>query len=262
MPAQLGRNDVHDLSPQDVARGLAEGSVLLVDVREPNETAVERYPGAFHLPMSQFDPAAIPDPQGRQRGLRLPLGQSVGDRLPDGAGCRPSLQFPSRRRNYCLEGGRIADRILNVPLMSKGSRMHRSVGLILAIMAAGNQAIAQTGKERIVNVYNWSDYIATERHRRVRPGDRDQGPLRHVRFERHPRDQAPCRQVRIRRRRSDCLFPRAPDQGRRLPETGQEQAAEPGEPVARDRGAAGEVRSRQPIRRQLHVGHDRRSATT
>jgi rhodanese-related sulfurtransferase len=66
MSAQLGREDVHDLEPQDVARGLAEGKVLLVDVREPVETQVERYPEAFYLPMSQFDPAAIPDPQGRQ----------------------------------------------------------------------------------------------------------------------------------------------------------------------------------------------------
>jgi rhodanese-related sulfurtransferase len=66
MSAQLGRENVHDLEPQDVARGLAEGKVLLVDVREPVETQVERYPDAFYLPMSQFDPAAIPDPQGRQ----------------------------------------------------------------------------------------------------------------------------------------------------------------------------------------------------
>jgi rhodanese-related sulfurtransferase len=66
MSAELGRENVHDLEPQDVARGLAEGKVLLVDVREPVETQVERYPEAFYLPMSQFDPAAIPDPQGRQ----------------------------------------------------------------------------------------------------------------------------------------------------------------------------------------------------
>ena len=66
MSAQLGRENVHDLEPQDVARGLAEGKVLLVDVREPVETQVERYAEAFYLPMSQFDPAAIPDPQGRQ----------------------------------------------------------------------------------------------------------------------------------------------------------------------------------------------------
>jgi rhodanese-related sulfurtransferase len=66
MAAQLGRENVRDLAPEEVARGLAEGEVLLVDVREPNETAVERYPDAFNLPMSQFDPGAIPDPQGRR----------------------------------------------------------------------------------------------------------------------------------------------------------------------------------------------------
>jgi rhodanese-related sulfurtransferase len=66
MSAQLGRENVHDLTPEDVARGMAEGKILLVDVREPNETEVERYPEAFYLPMSEFDPAAIPDPAGRQ----------------------------------------------------------------------------------------------------------------------------------------------------------------------------------------------------
>ena len=66
MSAQLDRENVRDLEPEEVARGLAGGKVLLVDVREPVETQVERYPQAFYLPMSQFDPAAIPDPQGRQ----------------------------------------------------------------------------------------------------------------------------------------------------------------------------------------------------
>jgi rhodanese-related sulfurtransferase len=66
MPAQLGRENVRDLEPQEVARGLAEGKMLLIDVRELAETEVERYPEAFYLPMSEFDPAAIPDPEGRQ----------------------------------------------------------------------------------------------------------------------------------------------------------------------------------------------------
>ena len=66
MSTQLGRDDVHDLAPEEVARGLAEGKILLVDVREPNETDVERYPEAVYLPISEFDPAAIPDPSGRQ----------------------------------------------------------------------------------------------------------------------------------------------------------------------------------------------------
>jgi rhodanese-related sulfurtransferase len=57
---------VRDLTPEDVARGLTENSMVLVDVREPNETAVERYPGAVIVPLSIFDPRQIPDPQGRQ----------------------------------------------------------------------------------------------------------------------------------------------------------------------------------------------------
>jgi rhodanese-related sulfurtransferase len=57
---------VQELSPEDVAKGMTEGRILLVDVREPNETALERYPDAVEAPLSSFDPADIPDPQGRQ----------------------------------------------------------------------------------------------------------------------------------------------------------------------------------------------------
>jgi len=57
---------VRDLTPQEVSQGLAEGRMLLVDVREPNEVAAERYPDAVVVPLSSFDPAQIPDPQGRE----------------------------------------------------------------------------------------------------------------------------------------------------------------------------------------------------
>jgi len=50
---------VHDLTPEEVARGVEEGRMLLVDIREPNETAVERFPGAVVVPMSSFDPDAV-----------------------------------------------------------------------------------------------------------------------------------------------------------------------------------------------------------
>ena len=66
MSQPLGRNNVRDLEPEDVARGIVEGRILLVDVREPTETDIERYPDAFLLPMSMFDPHAIPDPSGRR----------------------------------------------------------------------------------------------------------------------------------------------------------------------------------------------------
>jgi rhodanese-related sulfurtransferase len=57
---------VRDLTPQEVAAGLTEGRILLVDVRELNEIAIERYPGAVIVPLSNFNPANIPDPGGRQ----------------------------------------------------------------------------------------------------------------------------------------------------------------------------------------------------
>jgi rhodanese-related sulfurtransferase len=62
----LADHQVHDLTPEDVAKGMAEGRYLLVDVREPNEVAVEAYPDGVVVPLQSFDPASIPDPKGRQ----------------------------------------------------------------------------------------------------------------------------------------------------------------------------------------------------
>lgn len=59
-------DEVQNLTPEEVARGLTEGRMLLVDVRELNETGIESYPDAVIVPLSVFDPTAIPDPQGKQ----------------------------------------------------------------------------------------------------------------------------------------------------------------------------------------------------
>ena len=62
----MAHHKVHDLMPDEVSKGIAEGRYLLVDVREPNEVAAEAYPDGVVVPLSSFDPAAIPDPQGRE----------------------------------------------------------------------------------------------------------------------------------------------------------------------------------------------------
>jgi rhodanese-related sulfurtransferase len=59
-------NQVQDLTPDEVSKGVAEGRYLLVDVREPNEVEAEAYPYGVVVPLSTFDPKAIPDPQGKQ----------------------------------------------------------------------------------------------------------------------------------------------------------------------------------------------------
>ena len=61
-----GEHKVEDLTAQDVAKGIADGRYLLIDVREPNEVAAEAYPDAVVLPLSSFDPSDIPDPKGKQ----------------------------------------------------------------------------------------------------------------------------------------------------------------------------------------------------
>jgi len=64
-PSQ-GDPRVHNLTVDEVAQGLKEGRMLLVDVREPNEIAAEAYPDAVVMPLSSFDPTALPDPEGKQ----------------------------------------------------------------------------------------------------------------------------------------------------------------------------------------------------
>jgi rhodanese-related sulfurtransferase len=66
MADQDGDSRVQNLTPDEVARGIGEGRMLLVDVREQNEVDAEAYPDAVVIPLSSFDPAAIPDPQGRE----------------------------------------------------------------------------------------------------------------------------------------------------------------------------------------------------
>ncbi|WP_243373545.1 rhodanese-like domain-containing protein [Microvirga solisilvae] len=77
---------VVDLDREDIKKGLQEGSILLVDVREPHEYAAGHIPGAVLHPLSTFDPESLP--QGKrivfscQAGVRsvraLKFAQAAG----------------------------------------------------------------------------------------------------------------------------------------------------------------------------------------
>ena len=58
-------DEVRNLTPEEVSRGLASGKIMIVDVREPREIEAERIAGSVYLPMSMFDADGIPDPQGK-----------------------------------------------------------------------------------------------------------------------------------------------------------------------------------------------------
>ncbi len=57
---------VVDLDLEEVKRGLEDGSMLLVDVREPHEFAAGHIPNSISHPLSTFDPAALPLAEGRR----------------------------------------------------------------------------------------------------------------------------------------------------------------------------------------------------
>jgi rhodanese-related sulfurtransferase len=56
----IGAVKTKDLSPREVKAALDAHEILLIDVREPAEFAVERIHGALNFPLSTFDPAALP----------------------------------------------------------------------------------------------------------------------------------------------------------------------------------------------------------
>jgi rhodanese-related sulfurtransferase len=71
-----------------VKAGLADGSMLVIDVREPHEYERGHIPGSVSLALSQFDPGLIPQDTGKRivfscaAGVRsmnaLAIAQSAG----------------------------------------------------------------------------------------------------------------------------------------------------------------------------------------
>ncbi|WP_443750416.1 rhodanese-like domain-containing protein [Asticcacaulis solisilvae] len=57
---------VINLTPEEVQAALEGGDTLLIDVREPGEFDAERIEGAINMPLSSFDPAALPVGQGKR----------------------------------------------------------------------------------------------------------------------------------------------------------------------------------------------------
>lgn len=54
-------SEPRDYTPQEVKEGMADDTLILVDVREEGEFEAEHIPGAILNPLSSFDVAAIPE---------------------------------------------------------------------------------------------------------------------------------------------------------------------------------------------------------
>lgn len=97
------------LSPEELAARLAAGKVRLIDVRTSEEVAEGVIPGAEHIPLDRFDPAALDLSDGREVVLYCRSGNRsgvAGEKLAAATGA------PAQH----LEGGIIAWEAAGQPL--------------------------------------------------------------------------------------------------------------------------------------------------
>ena len=57
---------LHEITMEDLEAGLADGSILVIDVREPHEFAAARIPGSENAPLSRLSLADLPEDEGKR----------------------------------------------------------------------------------------------------------------------------------------------------------------------------------------------------
>lgn len=85
------RGSHNELGAPELAAMLRDDTALVVDVREAGEYAGGHIPGAINQPLSAFDPARLPDPQGRLLVLNCAGGKRSGIALEQCAAARASV---------------------------------------------------------------------------------------------------------------------------------------------------------------------------
>jgi rhodanese-related sulfurtransferase len=71
----FGAPKTTDLTPAQVKAALDAQQILLIDVREPDEFAAEKIAGAVNIPLSTFDPTALPEAAGKTIVLQCAGGK-------------------------------------------------------------------------------------------------------------------------------------------------------------------------------------------
>lgn len=101
---------VNNWTMDQVSAGLLNDEIVLVDVREQHEFAMGHIPGSVLMPLSRFDPAALPHEPGR----RIVLSCAAGVRslqamqLAQAAGLDIDTHYAGGFKDWFMAGGEIA----------------------------------------------------------------------------------------------------------------------------------------------------------
>lgn len=99
-----------ELNPAELKAMLDKGSVVVVDVREPDEFASGHIAGAVNLPLSRFSPDKLPEPGDKTIVLQCAGGKRSGMALDRCANAQAVIDTH-------LGGGLAAWRAAGLPLV-------------------------------------------------------------------------------------------------------------------------------------------------
>ncbi len=99
------------------ARNLLDQGAVLVDIREANERAREKIPGAFHMPLSSLDDADFALHQGRPVIFHCKSGARTGANAP-----RLAAKLGEDWEAYVVEGGLDAWKKAGLPVATDRSQ--------------------------------------------------------------------------------------------------------------------------------------------
>jgi rhodanese-related sulfurtransferase len=98
---------VENLDFEDIKDGLAQGRIILVDVREANEFAAGHIPGARLNALSVFDPKALPVGEGKRIVLSCRSGKRslTAAALAQEAGIPIDAHYAGGMLDWVAQGG-------------------------------------------------------------------------------------------------------------------------------------------------------------
>lgn len=107
--ASAGSASAATIGFDELRTRLAAGSVVLVDVREPEEFVAGHVPGAINMPLSRFNPIALPLVADRTTIVMCRSGNRSGQaqRLAHRAGRTDVLNYHGSIMEWTAKGGPI-----------------------------------------------------------------------------------------------------------------------------------------------------------